>query len=91
MEEANRRQRRSALTGSVTPSFNPYAGEVTQLMEERNAMREEIAHLQESLAAATTEKAGVSFAVTVLSLPCLPILIKSTLSHAFFIIVYPAS
>ncbi|VDK33552.1 unnamed protein product [Taenia asiatica] len=66
LEEANRKQRRSALTGSVTPSFNPYAGEVTQLMEERNAMREEIAYLQERLAAATTEKAGVSFAATAL-------------------------
>ncbi|KAL5965565.1 Unconventional myosin-XVIIIa [Taenia solium] len=60
LEEANRKQRRSALTGSVTPSFNPYAGEVTQLMEERNAMREEIAYLQERLAAATTEKAGAA-------------------------------
>ncbi|KAH9282632.1 Unconventional myosin-XVIIIa [Echinococcus granulosus] len=60
LEEANRKQRRSALTGPATPSFNPYAGEVTQLMEERNAMREEIAHLQERLATSTTEKAGAA-------------------------------
>ncbi|VDM16936.1 unnamed protein product, partial [Hydatigera taeniaeformis] len=60
LEEANRKQRRSALTCPATPNFNPYAGEVTQLMEERNAMREEIAHLQERLVAATTEKTGAA-------------------------------
>ncbi|KAL5110738.1 Unconventional myosin-XVIIIa [Taenia crassiceps] len=60
LEEANRKQRRSALAVPVTPTFNPYAGEMTQLMEERNAMREELAHLQERLAAATTEKAGAT-------------------------------
>lgn len=63
LEESNRRQRRhglSALNATASSSgFIPYANEMNQLIEERNTMREEIAHLQERLTTATTEKTGV--------------------------------
>ncbi|KAM7537030.1 hypothetical protein Aperf_G00000067063 [Anoplocephala perfoliata] len=65
LEESSRRQRRNVLSTSTgpaasSPSFNPYANELNQLIEERNTMRDEIANLQERLTTATAEKTGVA-------------------------------
>ena len=66
LDEIKRKQRRSVLTTSTPQNFNTYAGEMNQLIEERNAMREEIANLQERLVEANTEKTGVSLVVLML-------------------------
>ncbi|VDL31634.1 unnamed protein product [Hymenolepis diminuta] len=62
LEESNRRQRRTAIssTSALSPGFNSYANELSQLIDERNSMREEIGNLQERLAAANAEKVGAA-------------------------------
>ncbi|KAM3172569.1 hypothetical protein ACTXT7_014260 [Hymenolepis weldensis] len=62
LEESNRRQRRTTIssTSVSSPGFNSYANELSQLIDERNSMREEIGNLQERLAAANAEKVGAA-------------------------------
>lgn len=63
LEEANIKNQRSALnlsTQSITsPGFSSYADELTQLINERNLMRDEISDLQARIATAASEKSGV--------------------------------